>query len=199
MLALHHLNMPCTLCGTLGHNRRTCRTWQIALPTLLGDPSPTNHDNHSDNTTPTIPEYMFDRTPEQNYNYVPSITSITIPASEIDNNLINTDSSVSRILFPDMPNTLSSDWFDSDDDILPDLEPIFPIEKPMIPSPLVECVKEPCHSTQCPICLENLQNIDLLVTRCGHQFHGTCMIQHLRLHDNCPYCRGTLFTTLTST
>lgn len=191
MLTLHHLNMPCTLCGTLGHNRRTCRTWQ-ALPTLLVNPPPTNHDNHSDNTSPTIPEYMFDRTPEQNYNYVPSVTSITIPASEIniDNNLI--DSSP-------LPRLPLEDWFDSDDDTLPDLEPIFPIEKPKIPSPLVECVKEPCHSTQCPICLENLQNIDLLVTRCGHQFHGTCMIQHLRLHDNCPYCRGTLFTTLTST
>ena len=191
MLTLHHLNMPCTLCGTLGHNRRTCRTWQIALPTLLGDPSPTNHDTL---ISPSM-EFNFNLTPEQNYNYVPSITSITIPASEIniDNNLI--DSSP-------LPRRPLEDWFDSDDDsdddTLPDLEPIFSIEKPKILSPLVECVKEPCHSTQCPICLENLQNIDLFVTRCGHQFHGTCMIQHLRLHDNCPYCRGTLFTTLTS-
>jgi len=178
--------MPCTFCRTRGHNRRTCQSYLTVI---------TDESNHTitnrDESSPPIPEYMFDRTPEQNYNYVPSVTSITIPASEIniDNNLTD---------YSPLPMRLLADWFDSDDDTLPDLEPIFPIEKPKIPSPLVECVKEPCHSTQCPICLENLQNIDLLVTRCGHQFHGTCMIQHLRLHDICPYCRGTLFTTLTS-
>jgi hypothetical protein len=60
------------------------------------------------------------------------------------------------------------------------------------PTQLVDCVKQPCESTDCPICMEDFQGTDLFVTRCGHQFHGTCMIRHMKLQDNCPMCRGAI-------
>jgi hypothetical protein len=60
---------------------------------------------------------------------------------------------------------------------------------------LVDCVKEPCKAVDCPICMEDFQKTDIFVTRCGHQFHGTCMIRHMKQHDNCPMCRGVLFST----
>ena len=50
------------------------------------------------------------------------------------------------------------------------------------------------ENDDCPICMEDLKQTDLLVTRCGHQFHGTCMLRHMKTHDNCPMCRGVLFT-----
>jgi DNA-directed RNA polymerase subunit RPC12/RpoP len=33
----------------------------------------------------------------------------------------------------------------------------------------------------------------LFVTRCGHQFHGTCMLNHItssNTNNHCPSCRG---------
>ena len=70
----------------------------------------------------------------------------------------------------------------SDDD-LPDLIPIEPKKLP-------DCVDKPCSTDSCAICLDKLSNVDLFVTRCGHQYHGTCMISHIKKNDNCPLCRG---------
>ena len=42
----------------------------------------------------------------------------------------------------------------------------------------------------CPICMDSLQKTDLVVTRCGHSFHSSCLFKHLSKHDNCPCCRG---------
>ena len=72
-----------------------------------------------------------------------------------------------------------------DDNDLPDL---IPIEN----QNLVDCVLQPCSTDSCAICLDKLSKVDLFVTRCGHQYHGTCMIQHIKKKDNCPLCRGLL-------
>jgi hypothetical protein len=71
-----------------------------------------------------------------------------------------------------------------------------PIHTPSAASTtLVDCVKEPNEARDCPICMEDFQKTDVFVTRCGHQFHGTCMIRHMKQHDNCPMCRGVLFSS----
>ena len=57
---------------------------------------------------------------------------------------------------------------------------------------LVTCVECPCETISCAICMEDLTQVDLMVTRCGHQFHSGCMITHLRKKDECPLCRGIL-------
>ena len=67
-----------------------------------------------------------------------------------------------------------------------------PIKQLFIDSPLVKFANEPCSATDCAICMENLTSVDLMITRCGHQFHSTCMITHLKRQDNCPLCRGIL-------
>jgi len=50
----------------------------------------------------------------------------------------------------------------------------------------------PCTSNECIICFDELLSTDVFTTRCGHMFHGTCMIKHIKHHDNCPMCRGVL-------
>jgi hypothetical protein len=108
---------------------------------------------------------------------------------------------IARTLFTD--DTLSDTenwWENSDSDSGQDLQLYTPNTQQQIikanqPSnTLVDIVKLPCHSNDCPICMEDLLQTDLFVTRCGHQFHGTCMIQHIKHNDNCPMCRGVLFT-----
>jgi surface protein len=59
-------------------------------------------------------------------------------------------------------------------------------------SQLVDCIEHPYESNDCPICLEDFRSTDLLITLCGHTFHGTCMIQYMKQHDNCPLCKGIL-------
>jgi len=58
---------------------------------------------------------------------------------------------------------------------------------------LAEPVAQPFHAETCSICMEDLKPTDLFVTRCGHQFHGTCMLNHITIRDtnnDCPTCRG---------
>ena len=57
---------------------------------------------------------------------------------------------------------------------------------------LVEMIPEPKEATECPICMEELTSTDLFVTRCGHSYHGGCLMKHLTRNDNCPCCRGVL-------
>lgn len=189
--------MPCTLCGTRGHNRRTCQAWWRLLPRIL-DESLSNIATEPLPMVPPMPEYIA-RTPDNNFNYITSVTSVitnneVVNLIENDNDNQDTNHTPSRILFPDIPNDL---WSDDDDNINPNIPIVeYNIDrKPTHSKPLVECVKEPCITTECPICMETLQNVDIMVTRCGHKFHSTCMIIHMRAHDNCPMCRGTLFSS----
>ena len=55
---------------------------------------------------------------------------------------------------------------------------------------LVAMIPEPKEAVECPICMEELTPTDLFVTRCGHSYHGGCLMKHLTRHDNCPCCEG---------
>jgi len=47
------------------------------------------------------------------------------------------------------------------------------------------------YSEECPICYENIQKNQYVITNCLHIFCETCIIQHLIKCNNetCPYCR----------
>ena len=45
--------------------------------------------------------------------------------------------------------------------------------------------KENC----CSICLEKIDKSSLMVTKCAHTFHDTCLCEWLKKKENCPYCR----------
>ena len=69
-------------------------------------------------------------------------------------------------------------------------------------------IQEPCtkcdiHATtcqpinnqtfgECPICYEQLNMINITVTRCGHTMHSSCIFTALETTDNCPMCRTQL-------
>ena len=57
---------------------------------------------------------------------------------------------------------------------------------------LVNKIPKPKEAIECPICMEELTPTDLFVTRCGHSYHGGCLMKHLTRHDNCPCCRGVI-------
>lgn len=50
----------------------------------------------------------------------------------------------------------------------------------------------------CPICLRSIGNTDCYVTKCGHKFHGSCMLNWCEIRRDtdkeevCPMCRGQL-------
>ena len=92
-------------------------------------------------------------------------------------------------LFSDLDS--SFDWAELLNEPIPTPTPIAIASA----KPLVDCVKEPREAHDCPICMEDFQKTDVFVTRCGHQFHGTCMIRHIKQYDTCPMCRGVLFST----
>lgn len=60
---------------------------------------------------------------------------------------------------------------------------------------LVPAIENPIDCKTCCICLEDIKKTDIFITRCGHQFHGGCMLKHMKTHDNCPMCRGVLINT----
>ena len=200
--------MPCSLCGETRHNRRTCqRWWDLLLATHLEESHRDRQNNtSSDNLLPVTAQHMSERPPEHILN--PLFTTPPFRHSTIRNNITLTNNTLITThndsitigtivntthndMSPIRPDILFPEW-DSDEDtsfIRTD------IHLPPFSSKLVDCVQEPCKTNDCPICMEDLHKTDLFVTRCGHQFHGTCMIQHIKLHDNCPMCRGLLFQT----
>jgi hypothetical protein len=42
---------------------------------------------------------------------------------------------------------------------------------------------------ECPICWEDMNMVNLTITRCGHTFHSSCLIEANMTLDNCPLCR----------
>lgn len=167
--------MPCCgICGNQGHNRRTCQQWQIL-------------------------EAMRHAEEEVSMIHTPQATVTDINYTPVLFETPN-DRNVSRSLFEELENIDLNTLFldtDSDLDSLPELISTYSLDDSMdktVYLPLVNCVEEPCQATDCPICMEDLKQTDLIITRCGHQFHGTCMLQHMKKYDNCPLCRGVLFT-----
>ena len=191
--------MPCSICGIDGHNRRTCQRWPtleamrqyFVPPTLDSFPSTVAVDVSAVTPPSSFTDIRFDISySASTRNRRPVESIIDTPDSHV----------MRRSLLPELDLAdLSSIFSDSEPyfDSLPDLDPMFGFDAPAkrIAAPLVDCVEEPCQSTDCPICMDDLHKTDLFVSRCGHQFHGTCMVRHMRQNDTCPMCRGVLFTT----
>jgi hypothetical protein len=187
--------MPCTLCGNQGHNRRTCQQWQVLEASRQEEEERINEEQMVHTQSNINIHDIYNRrniysTPEIQRRVVSNPTEIQrrvispLSFPNMESNLVPIQ------LFPDSDYIpFNSIFGDDSDDSLPDLEPI----KKNYPT-LINCAEEPCKTEDCPICMEELKQTDILITRCGHQFHGTCMIRHMRLHDNCPMCRGVLFT-----
>lgn len=46
--------------------------------------------------------------------------------------------------------------------------------------------------TDCPICLNPIENTDCCTTECGHQFHSSCIFKNFTKSFSCPMCRKEL-------
>ena len=167
--------MPCSFCGTTGHNRRTCQRFEEEIENrLFPEISQMRQELEQRRIQIPIPIHSPTGfitppiTPSYNINYL-NMGNININNLDINN-----------IDIMDI-------WGGDSDD-----ESISPIKQLFIDSPLVKCANEPCVAVDCAICMEDLTSVDLMITRCGHQFHSTCMITHLKRNDNCPLCRGIL-------
>jgi hypothetical protein len=44
----------------------------------------------------------------------------------------------------------------------------------------------------CPICTDELVNLDAIQTSCGHDYHRVCLARWFREGKECPMCRGPL-------
>lgn len=154
--------MPCAFCGLEGHNRRTCEQWRNISNNAT---TITNHEtiNHIHiYNTPTTP---------------PPNTPPTTPPTLLRR----------RIRDATTPTNIINYFVDRTPMTIDELTTYSP-EKPS----LVLQVDKPIQTDDCPICMESLYNTNKFITRCGHQFCGDCMITHIRHHNNCPCCRGTL-------
>mgnify|MGYP000052116118 CR=1 FL=1 len=202
--------MPCCgICGNQGHNRRTCQQWQVLEANRRAEEEEEVEEVEEMSVIHTPPATFTDirfninyRLSTRNRSPVTSIAAITSIADTSVSFETPNDRNVSRSLIEELDNVDYNALFldtdsDSDLDSLPGListDLLNDSMDKMVYPPLVNCVEEPCQIHDCPICMEDLKQTDLLITRCGHQFHGTCMLRHMKLHDNCPMCRGVLFT-----
>jgi len=225
--------MPCSFCGTVGHNRRTCQRFDLLVAAATEEPEQTNVETEDNlphepldirnlngniiNTARTnllnVIDNLFQYNEQLNPAFItpnrsrspspprsPERRPLTMqPISDFGYGSGSGSGSATMLLTGNIPpgltripsfddianlfNDANEDGFDDDD--LPDLIPIEPKKLP-------DCVQQPCSTDSCAICLDKLSKVDLFVTRCGHQYHGTCMIQNNKKKDNCPLCRGLL-------
>ena len=51
-------------------------------------------------------------------------------------------------------------------------------------------------SNVCPICCENIEENDVVKTKCGHEFHFSCLLKNMEKNNitgnKCPLCREVL-------
>ena len=47
----------------------------------------------------------------------------------------------------------------------------------------------------CPICMEEILNVNKVVTKCGHVYCASCLFQNITNSSNCPMCREELVDT----
>ena len=57
-------------------------------------------------------------------------------------------------------------------------------------------VPEGFNLSECPICYENMEMINVTIARCGHTFHASCLFKALELKIDCPMCRTQLINIL---
>lgn len=197
--------MPCTLCGEARHNRRTCQRWDLLLATRLEETHIDGQNNPLSNLLPVTSQQMYERPPIHSFTTsftTPNVRHTTVNRNVTSVNTVVTVETVETVdtvvtslyndISPIRPNVLFPEWDSEDDTSILDIHPV----QVSYSTKLAQCVQEPCKTDDCPICMEDLHATDLFVTRCGHQFHGTCMIRHIKLNDNCPMCRGVLFKSI---
>lgn len=187
--------MPCGFCHQTGHNRTTCPTFRairerdthqrnrfgrhFSQETLLRiEQERAENINTIDLTIPEVlPQTPPDTPPSIGLPQTPPPANYSTPDAPRMGRRGRRGGEWNINIAPMMAHL-----FDDDDD-----EIYTPKKKQ-----LVTCVECPCETTTCAICMEDLTQVDLMVTRCGHQFHSGCMITHLRKKDDCPLCRGIL-------
>ena len=182
--------MPvCSICGNQGHNRRTCQQSQILeLTSRVLEATRRAEEEEVEVEVPMI--HTPQATTDLELNYLTRSTRNRRPVVfETPNPTpIIIETHITRTLFSDLEDIDFGTLFSDTDSLEDELNDMISYPK------LVECVEEPCQTQDCPICMDDLKQTDLIITRCGHQFHGTCMLQHMKKHDTCPMCRGVLFT-----
>jgi hypothetical protein len=47
----------------------------------------------------------------------------------------------------------------------------------------------PIELGECPICYDVMSMVDFAVTRCGHKFHTSCLVEAMEHKVDCPMCR----------
>ncbi len=45
---------------------------------------------------------------------------------------------------------------------------------------------------ECPICLQTLEKLDLVISDCNHKFHFNCLFKCANKQNSCPICRQKL-------
>lgn len=45
---------------------------------------------------------------------------------------------------------------------------------------------------ECPICREELKDLDLAISECKHKFHFNCLFRWIKKSNTCPICRQQL-------
>ena len=89
---------------------------------------------------------------------------------------------------------------------IPAQRPTIPVQRPTIPVP-ANVPEAPSNDepesddvfdeSSCPICMDPLTNRNKLVSKCGHQFHASCIMTWLSgprsACSNCPTCRNSMF------
>jgi len=47
-----------------------------------------------------------------------------------------------------------------------------------------------CPIKECPICMDDILEVNLVITECGHNFHTSCLMKNAAHNGfGCPYCR----------
>ena len=210
--------MPRSNCRQSGHNLRTCDDvsrlsdhQRIDEPVNQLDQSSTNivepvindiifNSHHIRNPTSRSPSTSPSRSPStyEIYSPIPHIlsgynTPTPMEPLPTDHASLFTPAQGALPLYPFPDIDLLPTQLFPDDDIITGLARATNVIHPTpVIKTLVQIVDTPCHIDECPICMEDLLSTDTFTTRCGHMFHGTCMLIHTKLHDSCPMCRGIL-------
>jgi len=69
---------------------------------------------------------------------------------------------------------------------------------PSEPETQLEEEKEREHEKEpdkCPICLHDVQKVNVSITACGHTFCTSCLLSSLKKDNRCPLCRAELEPT----
>ncbi len=213
--------MPCSFCGTVGHNRRTCQRFDLLAAAATEEQTnvetedtlphePLDIRNFNENLITTartnllnVIDNLFQYNDQLHPAFItpnrsrspspprsPERQPLTIqPVSYFCEETATMPPTLTRIpSFDDIANVFNGVYDDIDTDTDDDLPDLIPVESKKLP----DYVPQPCSTDSCAICLDKLSNVDLFITRCGHQYHGTCMISHIKKNDNCPLCRGLL-------